>query len=376
MYSLDSGGAFCSRIQTNKTKNPSDLAKLGVVPETFGERCGAADPSVETDVTGWSGGHGSPNVGSMSRLPRPEVILTHESDLDGLLAGLLCQRLCRAWFDADVPLVAYHTHAWRQRQQFETAAWVCDFAFEPRLDRPNWVVIDHHPFGEGPQQARLLHDHEKSAATLVYELCQADKLGSEKLDRLVHLSNVADLFLTDDPDFHLALDHASLIKTYGFWNLVQLIEGDPERLLNHALLQVTKLKREVEDPIGLAWSREHITALPSGVGLVETVVGNPNLIVHELLKDSSLPYTVLMTLYRRGPGTYLASLRSRNGEALQIAEQLKGGGHPNASGAILPRSAQSIADAVAYLSQILAPVPPPTQPKRESVKDLFTGAGF
>ena len=310
---------------------------------------------------GWPGIAQTPNVSAMSRLPRPEVILTHESDLDGLLAGLLCQRLCRAWFDAEVPLLAYHTHAWRQRQLFETSAWVCDFSFEPRLDLANWVIVDHHPCSDRPQHAQLLHDSEKSAAALVYQLCQTEGLVTEKLDRLVQLNDVADRFLVDDPEFYSALDHAGMVKTFGFWNLVRLIDGDAERLLNHPLVAITRLKRQVEDPIGLAWSREHITELPSGVGLVETVVGNPNPIIHELLQ---------------APGNFLASLRSRNGEALQIAERLKGGGHPNASGPTLPRSTQSIPDAVAYLNQILAPAPVPAPSKREGVKDLFEGAGF
>jgi len=43
------------------------------------------------------------------------------------------------------------------------------------------------------------------------------------------------------------------------------------------------------------------------------------------------------------------SLRSRNGDALKVAEKLHGGGHPNAAGATLPRSVQSFGDAIDYL---------------------------
>ena len=53
----------------------------------------------------------------------------------------------------------------------------------------------------------------------------------------------------------------------------------------------------------------------------------------------------------------LVSLRSRNGEALKVAEKLQGGGHANACGAILPRSIQNIPDAITYLRQILNPSP-------------------
>ena len=39
-------------------------------------------------------------------LCRPEVIITHESDLDGLVSGVLLQRLARKLFNTDVPLEA------------------------------------------------------------------------------------------------------------------------------------------------------------------------------------------------------------------------------------------------------------------------------
>ena len=44
----------------------------------------------------------------MGTLVEPQVVLTHESDLDGLVSGLLLQRLARAMFASEVPLEAYH----------------------------------------------------------------------------------------------------------------------------------------------------------------------------------------------------------------------------------------------------------------------------
>ena len=293
----------------------------------------------------------------MDPLPRPDVILTHESDLDGLLAAMLCCRLAKAFFGAEPPVQAFHNDRWRQHSIANPAAWVCDLAFEPRLDRPNWVVIDHHPFDSPPRQARLIHDPDKSASLLAYELCLGQGLGSEKLDRLVRLSNTADLFLSEDPEFALASDYASLVKSYGFWPLWRLLEADPERLLDHPLLEVTRTKRRVEDPLGLDWARGHVTPLSGDVALVETLVGNTNLIVHQLLNEPGQPFAVLLTLHRRAGGAYLVSLRSRNAAAGPIAVRLQGGGHPNASGAVLPRSIRSFADAVAYLRQALNPTP-------------------
>lgn len=288
-------------------------------------------------------------------LPRPDVIITHESDLDGLLAGVLLQRLARKLFNADVPLEAYHYHTWRQRELREKSGWVTDLNFEQRMDKPNWATIDHHVTEVAPKNSLLIHDLHKSAGLLCYDLCRARGLGSPALDRLVHLNNVADLFLEDDPDFVLASDYANLVKIYQFWNLHALLEGQIERLLDHPLLDVMAVKRRIEDPLGLAWSRNNVTEITPALGFVDTVIGNNNLIVHQLLEQGATAYPVLLTLFRRANGVIIASFRSRNGEALKIAEKLQGGGHANACGATMPRAVRTIPDAIVYLRQALNP---------------------
>jgi oligoribonuclease NrnB/cAMP/cGMP phosphodiesterase (DHH superfamily) len=288
-------------------------------------------------------------------LPRPEVIITHESDLDGLVAGVLLQRLAQTLFNFTPPLEAYHYNNWKQRDLREKSSWVTDLSFEARLDRPNWAVIDHHVTEVAPKNALLIHDIGKSAGLLCYELCKQQGLASPALDRLVHLNNVADLFLEDDPDFVLASDYANLVKIYTFWNLHALVDGAIEKLLDHPLLEVMAVKRRVEDPLGLAWSKSNVTEISPTVGFVDTVIGNNNLIVHQLLEQGATKFPVLITLFRRTNGVIIASLRSRNGEALKVAEKLQGGGHANASGATLPRSVKSIPDAVVYLRQALNP---------------------
>jgi len=288
-------------------------------------------------------------------LPKPEVIITHESDLDGLVAGVLLQRLARKLFNSDVHLEAYNYNYWKQRDLREKSGWIADLTFEMRLDKPNWVVIDHHVTEASAKNATLIHDLNKSAGLLCYELCQQQGLGSPALDRLVHLSNVADLFLEDDPDFVLASDYANLVKIYQFWNLRALIAGQIEKLLDHPLLEVMEVKRRIEDPIGLAWSKQNVAEISPTVGFVDTIVGNNNLIVHQLLETGATTHPVLLTLIRRANGVIIASLRSRNGEALKVAEKLQGGGHANASGATLPRSVKTIPDAINYLRQVLNP---------------------
>lgn len=288
-------------------------------------------------------------------LTKPDIIITHESDLDGLIAGVLLRRLARKLFNVDVRLEACHYNFWRQRDLRESAGWVTDFAFESRMDKPNWVVIDHHATDTAPKNAALIHDLQKSAGRLCYELCKENGLGSPELDRLVHLNNVADLFLEDDPDFMLANDYANLVKTYQFWNLHALVHGEIERLLDHPLLQVMEVKRRIENPIGFEWSKSNVTEISPAVGFVETVVGNNNLIVHQLLEKQATRFPVLVTLFKRTNNMVIASFRSRNGEALKVAERFQGGGHANASGATLPKSVRNIGDAVNYLRQILNP---------------------
>ena len=305
----------------------------------------------------------------MLTLPQPQVIITHESDLDGFVAGLLLQRLAFQLYGERVPLEAYHYNFWKQRELRERAAWVTDFTFEARLDKQDWLVVDHHVTDTKPKHAHLHHDVNKSAGLLAYELCQQNGLGSPALDRLVHLNNVADLFLEADPDFAVAGDYAGLVKIYQFWNLYTLLDGDLEKLIDHPLLEVMAVKRRVEDPIGLEWSKKHITELSPAVGYVETIVGNSNLVVHQLLESGATKYPVLVTLFRRGNAVF-ASFRSRNGDALKTAAKFQGGGHANAAGAILPKSVRTVDEGVEFLRLML-------NPKRESplnnLESLFAG---
>jgi len=220
----------------------------------------------------------------MLTLTKPEVILTHESDLDGFVAGLLLQRLAQHLFGETIPLQAYHYNFWKQRDLRERTAWVTDFTFEARLDKPGWLIVDHHVTETPAKNAQLIHDVTKSAGQLCYELCQQHGLGSPVLDRLVQLNNVADLFLECDPDFEVAGDYAGLVKIYSFWTLHTIIGGELEKLMDHPLLEVMAVKRRVEDPIGFEWSKQHVSEISPVVGFVDNLVGNTNQIVHQLLE--------------------------------------------------------------------------------------------
>jgi hypothetical protein len=306
-------------------------------------------------------------LAAMLTLTKPEVILTHESDLDGFVAGLLLQRLAKHLYGETIPLQAYHYNFWKQRDLRERAAWVTDFTFESRLDKPGWLVVDHHVTDTVAKNAQLHHDVNKSAGLLCYELCQMNGLGSPALDRLVQLNNISDLFLEGDPDFEVAGDYAGLVKIYSFWNLHTIIGGELEKLIDHPLLEVMAVKRRVEDPIGFEWSKRNITEVSPTVGYVDTIVGNTNQVVHQLLERKATQYTVLVTLFRRSNSIF-ASFRSRNGEALKVAEKFQGGGHANASGAILPKSVRTVEDGVDFLRLMLNVK---TEPALNSLDSLF-----
>lgn len=309
----------------------------------------------------------------MTQLPEPEIIFTHESDLDGFVAGLLLKRLAKKVFDKDVPLKAYHYGAWENFEIRHKQAWISDLTFEERFDREGWLIVDHHQYTHQRKNATLVHDPEKSAGLLAYELCKENGIESPALDKLVHLNNLADLFVKDQGDFDLATDYASIIKVYGFWSIYSILEGDLEKLLDHSLLKVVSMKREVENPIGFEWSSKNVTELTPDVALVKTTIGNVNLIIDRMLEEKVTPHPVLLTLNKRNNVPMTASLRSRNGEALEFARRLQGGGHPNACGASLPKIIHHVSDAMDYLKNALNPPVEDSAPL--DVEGLFNAIG-
>src|SRR5580765_6009159 len=96
-----------------------------------------------------------------SSFSKPDVIITHESDLDGFVAGVLLRRLARQLLNTDVRLEAYNYNFWKQREPREKVAWVTDLTFEARLDKPNWLIVDHHVTEGGQKNATLIHDVSK-----------------------------------------------------------------------------------------------------------------------------------------------------------------------------------------------------------------------
>ena len=81
----------------------------------------------------WRRGASAFRLRPMSDLPQPEVIITHESDLDGFVSGHLLQRLAHTLFNKKPPLQAWNYNNWERRPLREKCAWVCDLNFAARL---------------------------------------------------------------------------------------------------------------------------------------------------------------------------------------------------------------------------------------------------
>ena len=305
----------------------------------------------------------------MTNLPEPEIIFTHESDLDGFVAGLLLKQLAKKLFEKDIPLKAYHYGAWENFEIRHKQAWISDLSFESRFDRPGWLIVDHHTYTDKPSNATLVHSLEKSAGSLAYDLCKANGIQNEKLDKLVHYNNLADLFMRADDAFDLATDYASIIKVYGFWPIYSIIEGQLENLFDHPLLKVVSMKRQVENPIGFEWSKNNIIEITPEIALIKTTIGNVNLIIDRMLEEKTTTHPILLTLGKRTNAPMTVSLRSRIGEALEYARRLQGGGHPNACGASLPKIIHHVNDAIEYLKNSLNPPAQITDP--QDVRGLF-----
>ena len=64
----------------------------------------------------------------MSDLPQPEVVITHESDLDGFVSGHLLQRLANHLFGGH-KIAGVELHNFEKRPLRESCAWVCDLNF-------------------------------------------------------------------------------------------------------------------------------------------------------------------------------------------------------------------------------------------------------
>ena len=130
----------------------------------------------------------------MIALPHPDVIITHESDLDGLVAGLLLQRLAKKLFNKEVQLQAYHYNFWKLRELRENSAWVTDLTFEARMDR--------QPREQRKQQQIIdAREHKKGEDGMVVQRYEfKDATGRARFVSRAEAGDGADLMLVEQAE--------------------------------------------------------------------------------------------------------------------------------------------------------------------------------
>jgi len=147
-------------------------------------------PARGAQIPGWSAGRLRLGCSNDEFLAATRCDHHHESDSTGWCPHP-AQRLARKLFNADIRLEAYHYTMASARPAGEMRL---DRRpdFEQRMDRPNWSSLTPR-HRDPPKNALFIHDLNNRQPDC-YELCH-NRLGSPALDRLVHLSNVADCFL-------------------------------------------------------------------------------------------------------------------------------------------------------------------------------------
>ena len=203
------------------------------------------------------------------------------------------------------------------------------------MDKPNWAMIDRHATETPAKSAHLIHDLNKSAGLLCYELCKEQGMGSPELDRLVHLTTWRTCFWRTTR-FHAGQRLRQPRQGVPVLERALADPGRIEALLDHPLLEVMAVKRRIENPLGFAWSRENVSQISPTVGCVDTIIGNNNLIVHQLLKQKASPYPVLLTLFRR-PRAWSRETAQPQWRSVKVAEKLQGGATQMPAPPLCPR---------------------------------------
>jgi len=107
---------------------------------------------------------------------------------------------------------------------------------------------------------------------------------------LLHWNNVSDFVLSKRPGVCHRDDYANLVKVYTFWNLHAADTGRSRTARWPPLLEVMAVKRRIEDPLASKWKpQEHCQLSPCRASW-DTIVGNTNLIVHQLLECGATKY--------------------------------------------------------------------------------------
>lgn len=265
----------------------------------------------------------------------PVVIYTHREDMDGLLSGILAQRLAYAKYGKVIP-VAGLTYDDIRLVDPKNTAWFCDLSLDGTKLSENVynTFFDHHNWKNPPAGTGFIEkDNEKSAAGVVATVLNAeDHKMMDGLFELVLTVQAGDLHKIDDVRYETARDLQYLLEQVGFEAMWNSFADHPEKMLESPMLPAMRERRDLEDEEGFLQAKESLIKTVWG-GIVQFKIGDwtdiLNRISTEVLDNKTCAY-----ISKVADGFEVRFI-SENGSAIKIATKLGGGGHPDASGAIL-----------------------------------------
>ena len=278
-----------------------------------------------------------------------------------------------------VPLEAYNYQNWKLREpRGAITAWVCDLSFEPRLDTrragSSWTTMPPSSRAERPPVS-CCTTLRRSGRVESAMICAASKRTDRPSLTGWSTSTTSPICTsTQTTNFRWPWITPNLVKTYHFWYLLALVEGKFEALFDHPLLEVMAVKRRVEDPLGYEWCAKNVVRLSPLAGYVPTIIGNNNIIAHQLLERKATPFGVMVTLFKKANNTVVASLRSRQARRWFWRRSCKGRRSPQCPSAytLAALRRNQFDDAIRYLQkQVFDPAPAKDQPLNSLVQAFW-----
>lgn len=268
----------------------------------------------------------------------PTVIYTHRDDLDGLLSGMLAQRLAFAIFGKSIPVRAI-SYGDIQLVDAKNPAWFTDLCPEREelTTNPENSFFDHHHWDEMPTGPSYIEDsEEKSAAGVVASVLESIAPQFMRgLTPVIDMVQAGDLHKIDDEQYGTARDLQYLFNLLGFDAMWYRFAMDPGALLTAPELPTLRERRTRDDLEG--WNQCHESLKKTSWGGVVTFTVGDWVTVMDRVSRELLGGKTVARLARKDDGFEVRVL-STDGSALKVAEALGGGGHPNAGGAMIPFS--------------------------------------
>ncbi len=300
------------------------------------------------------------------------ICISHNRDVDGIIAAALIRNLTKC----DVLLTDYE----QMIQTLESIngvdnLYICDLGltketenlFHGQLNRLKTAAIcyiDHHPLSEKCLQSiidlgvKVTHSTEECASVLIYQLYK-DKLPKQAA-LLAACSAITD-------DMHTGKITRSILKRYdrdlilfeaSVLSYAIAAKGDDEQFLFHTMEELSKLRFPHQIEHLCEYASEYARKMLDLCDKIAQEGSKINNIAHMSTKERSLGSVANFLVgefevpvgiaYRFNADTdkYTLSLRTSDSFTRHLGELTSkissivggmGGGHPNASGAVIPR---------------------------------------